>query len=150
MYDGQVILVIEGLQYFTEFDSKKESEIKFWLPRYFPKNIRVIISADKKSKSYASLVKRNCQILEIDRYVFSSEDTLSVLRRKSFIMPSEYVDTFIENMREMAEELEFDRTTVKSLASTFCPYETPNILTKDQVDASKIATILQSVDLTQE
>lgn len=141
-----MILVIEGLQYFTEFESKKESEIKFWLPRSFPKNIRVIITADRKSKSYANILKRNCLVLDVDRNTFTNSDILSTLRNKSFFMPIDYVEKIMADLKEMGEDLELDRTTVKTFACIFCPYETLNILTKDQVDLTKIEEILRSID----
>lgn len=150
IYDGQVIIILEGLQYFTEFESKKESEIKFWLPRSFPKNVRVIITADKRSKSYANLQKRNCQFLDVDRNLFISTDIIGALLKKKCFMGNEYVLKFIEELKELAEDLEFDRTMVKTLTCTFCPYETPGILGIDQVNLAKVEAIVNSINFYDE
>lgn len=145
-----MVLIIEGLQYFTEFESKKESEIKFWLPRSFPKFVRVIITADRKSKSYANLMKRNCQVLDFDRNLFVSTDMISFLKKKKSIMDDEYVKKFYGELKELAEDLEFDRTMVKTLACKFCPYETHNILSAEDVDKEKVKSILTSINFYNE
>lgn len=146
IYDGQVILIIEGLNYFTEFGSKRESEIKFWLPKYFPKKIRVIVTANKASKTYSNLLKRNCSMYEFDKSMFVPKDIFTTLNQKSFFMPEEYNTSFLATLKEITEECYLDRSCVKSLASTFCPYETKNIFTRDQADIPKISKILNSID----
>ena len=55
VYDGKIIMIIEGLDKFVEHDSEEESIIKFWLPKFFPKRVKVIVTADKGSKSFAYL-----------------------------------------------------------------------------------------------
>jgi len=52
VYDGIVVLIIEGLESFKDLGSNVESNIKFWLPKTFPKNIKVITTAAKSSKAY--------------------------------------------------------------------------------------------------
>lgn len=39
----------------------KEGNIAFWLPKYFPKNVKVIVTADGLSESMRYFNKLNCQ-----------------------------------------------------------------------------------------
>lgn len=150
IYDGQIIIIIEGLHYFTEFGSKRESEIKFWLPKYFPKRIRVIVTASKNSKTYANLLKRKCQMFEFDKSMFVPTDVFITLSQKSFLMPEEYNRTFLDTLKEITEECYLDRSCVKGLASAFCPYETKNIYSKEMADMTNISKILYSIDFASE
>ena len=45
----KIILVFEGIDYFLDRGTGKEGNIAFWLPKYFPKNVKVIITADGES-----------------------------------------------------------------------------------------------------
>ena len=143
-------MIFEGLQFFTEFESKKESELKFWFPKSFPKNIRVIITANKSSKSYANILKRNSINPQIDWSLFNSKDILSSIQDRIFFMPQDYVSKIFSDIKELSEELYMDRTAIKTLISTFCPYETDGILTKDQVDLNKTSSILTSINVYEE
>lgn len=138
--------MIEGLSHFTEFESRRESEIKFWLPKYFPKNIRVIITVDKNKPSYANLIKRGCQILEIGKNPFESKDLFLTLEKRSFLMPPDYVKDFLANLKEKGEDCNLERTSMKTLVAVFCPYETPGIFSKDMADMPKVSSILSSLD----
>lgn len=41
--------------------SGKEGNIAFWLPKYFPKNVKVIVTVDGQSESMRYFNKLNCQ-----------------------------------------------------------------------------------------
>jgi hypothetical protein len=44
---SKIILVFEGIDYFVDRGTNKEGNISFWLPKYFPKNVKVIVTADR-------------------------------------------------------------------------------------------------------
>lgn len=46
IYD-KIILVFEGIDYFVDRGTGKEGNLSFWLPKYFPKNVKVIVTADR-------------------------------------------------------------------------------------------------------
>ena len=46
---NKIILVFEGIDYFTDRNNGKEGNIAFWLPKFFPKNVKVIVTADRES-----------------------------------------------------------------------------------------------------
>lgn len=45
-------------------DVHREANVSFWLPKYFPKNIKVIVTAEKNSNSMR-ILKPSCQIIPI-------------------------------------------------------------------------------------
>lgn len=49
-YD-KVILIIEGIDLFVDNRYNKEANVAFWLPKFFPKNIKLIVTCDKKSQA---------------------------------------------------------------------------------------------------
>lgn len=51
IYD-KIILVIEGIDCFIDTTNHKEAIVAFWLPRFFPKRIKIICTADKHSNSF--------------------------------------------------------------------------------------------------
>jgi len=147
VYDGQVIIIIEGINNFVEFDTKLESEIKFWLPKYFPKRIRIIVTSEPSNKNFKYLAKKGCQIIEIHPQTEFISDAINELNQKNYIMPKRYVDNFLEFLQKKAETDQLDRTSTKAIAATFCPYETKGILTKSQVSLDKVEAILSPLDL---
>lgn len=57
---NKIILVFEGIDYFVDRGTNKEGNIAFWLPRYFPKNVKVIVTADRESESMNFFSKLGC------------------------------------------------------------------------------------------
>lgn len=66
MYDGDIILVLEGIDNFHDEDSKNDSALKFWLPKFFPERIRVILTTNPKSKSKEYLKSLGCTIMTLN------------------------------------------------------------------------------------
>lgn len=60
IYD-KIILVFEGIDYFIDRANGKEGNIAFWLPKYFPKNVKVIVTADGQSESMRYFNKLGCK-----------------------------------------------------------------------------------------
>lgn len=149
IYDGQVILVIEGLHNFVEFETKQESEIKFWLPKYFPKRVRVIVTADNRSKSFNYLKKKLSTIVTVDKNSIVADDALDDLKTKKSFMSADYLQNFLELLKEKSDEGYLDRTCVKALSASFCPHQTPQIVPTEKVDLHVIRKILSSVDFEQ-
>ena len=56
----KIILVFEGIDYFFDRNSGKEGNIAFWLPKYFPKNVKVIVTADGESESMRYFNRLGC------------------------------------------------------------------------------------------
>ncbi|CAK69854.1 unnamed protein product (macronuclear) [Paramecium tetraurelia] len=64
IYD-KVILIFEGIDNFRDMlDVHREANVSFWLPKYFPKNIKVIVTAEKNSNSMR-ILKPSCHVIPI-------------------------------------------------------------------------------------
>lgn len=64
IYD-KIILIFEGIDNFKDMlDLHREANVSFWLPKYFPKNIKVIVTAEKNSNSMR-ILKSTCQVIPI-------------------------------------------------------------------------------------
>jgi hypothetical protein len=59
-YSDKIIIVIEGIENFLDADTGRESNIAFWLPRNFPKNIKVIVTTTSSSEALAYFTKIGC------------------------------------------------------------------------------------------
>ena len=57
---NKIILVFEGIDYFLDKNNGREGNIAFWLPKIFPKNVKVIVTADKDSESMKYFSKLDC------------------------------------------------------------------------------------------
>ena len=57
---NKIILVFEGIDYFLDKNNGREGNIAFWLPRVFPKNVKVIVTADRDSESMKYFNKLEC------------------------------------------------------------------------------------------
>ena len=55
--------MIEGIENFKDPETGKESNIAFWLPRYFPENIKVIVTADSNSEALNHFVRLGSEIV---------------------------------------------------------------------------------------
>ena len=82
VYDGKIIIILEGLEYFKDFETKRESNIKFWLPKFFPKNVRIIVTASKESKSIEYLRNLGCDSISLKPDVAMMEAILNKIESK--------------------------------------------------------------------
>jgi hypothetical protein len=60
-----VVIVIEGVDRFSDQDAGKEANIAFWLPERFPKNVKVIVSARRHSESIQHLERIGCEVIDV-------------------------------------------------------------------------------------
>lgn len=64
-FDGDLIIVIEGVNFITDSDRNLETSLKFWLPKLLPERVRLIISLSDSSYNIEYLRKINCRFLEL-------------------------------------------------------------------------------------
>jgi hypothetical protein len=65
IYDGDIIIVLEGLENFRDPDTNLESSLKFWLPKTFPDRVKVIVTASPNSKSSKYMRSQGCNVVSI-------------------------------------------------------------------------------------
>lgn len=89
---NKIILVFEGIDYFLDKNNGREGNIAFWLPRVFPKNVKVIVTADRDSESMKYFNKLECHRV-------SMPSDVGVMRGmvKSYFEKELYVEGKIKN-----------------------------------------------------
>lgn len=128
MYKGSIIIIIEGIDNFIDFDTQTESKLKFWLPKYFPTRVRLIVTADKNSNSFKYLERLGSTILHMKVSPHLYDSMINSMKLKKFIMEADYVSHFFEVIREyMSEEMMANSLYIHALFSCFCPYETSDM-----------------------
>lgn len=146
MYDGKVVLVIEGLESFKDFDTGTESNIKFWLPKIFPKNIKVITTAAKGSKSYKYLKNIGCKIIELRADPQMLANKIEALQTRSFFCLDSHKDKIFSIINEKIENKDISSLFMKIAVSCLCPYASSGIIGADEIDKERVQEILSQVD----
>ena len=59
------MIAIEGVDKFIDPETGKEANIAFWLPEFFPKNIKLICTVHDPSESLDYFEKKSCRIIPI-------------------------------------------------------------------------------------
>lgn len=59
------MIIIEGVDHFIDPETNNEASIAFWLPEFFPPNVKVICTVDENSKSLEYFTKKEYKILPI-------------------------------------------------------------------------------------
>jgi aminoglycoside phosphotransferase len=62
---NKIVLVFEGIDYFLDKNNGREGNIAFWLPKCFPKNVKVIVTADRDSESMKYFDKLECHKVSV-------------------------------------------------------------------------------------
>lgn len=134
VYDGKVILIIEGLESFKDFDTGTESNIKFWLPKTFPKNIKVVTTAAKGSKSYKYLKNIGCKVIELRSNSKMLSNKVHSLENRIFFCTKSHKEKVFKILNEKIENKEISSMFLKIVISSFCPYLSEGLLNAEDVD----------------
>ncbi|CAD8174304.1 unnamed protein product [Paramecium pentaurelia] len=144
IYD-KVILVFEGIDNFREIlDMHREANVNFWLPKYFPTNIKVIVTAERQSSSMR-LLKPDCQVIPIvSDKAYMKQMVNNHLGKNLFIQKFDQIlDIFIQlNYRVRNQPL-----FVRSYFSVFVPYPTDGVVEEHEIDIQLIENILDPLNL---
>jgi hypothetical protein len=63
--DANIIIVFEGIHLFKDPETGEESNISLWLPRVFPKRIKVIVSCENGTQAMKYFQNSNLEIVEV-------------------------------------------------------------------------------------
>ena len=149
VYDGKIIIVLEGLEYFKDFETQRESNIKFWLPKSFPKNVRIIVTASKDSKSFEHLSKLQCEKISLKPDISMMEAILNKIQSKQFLCEKEHQEKLTKILNDKVLNRKVESTMYfKAATSMLSPYPTEGVIEYDDVDNQKINEIVTSYDLS--
>jgi hypothetical protein len=149
VYDGKVVLIIEGLESFKDLGSNVESNIKFWLPKTFPKNIKVITTAAKSSKAYKYLKKNGCQIIKLRSDSQMLGDKITALDNRQYFCELEHRDRLFAVINQRIKERKISSLFMKTAIACLAPYASKGIINYGEVDPLAVQRILASFDISQ-
>ena len=99
-FDGDLIIVIEGVNLFVEQNHGWENDLKFWLPRELPPRVKIILTIEDGSHNISYLRKIGCRFLHIGKQNEAQLQLISFLDEKKFYVPDAFrkkVFTAVEN-----------------------------------------------------
>ena len=144
---NKIILVFEGIDYFLDRNSGKEGNIAFWLPQYFPKNVKVIVTADRESESMKYFDKLDCQKVSIPYDFNNMKNMIKNHLSKNLCVEGEIRNKMLEIIEERIKKVEVTSLFVKSYLSCLMP-EKLDYLELDESSLKKIQTSVEKVDHT--
>jgi hypothetical protein len=151
-FDGNIIILIEGIEHFKDIETGRESNLKFWLPKVFPDRIKFIITAEKNSSSHHYLKDLGCESICLtlepkDKNVF--EGLLQTFREKKYFCQADHVERVLKIMNDnLCGICSANALFTKTLIATLCPYETPSIIRVNEFDTSVFDTMYDDMDYT--
>ena len=149
-FDGDILIIIEGIEHFRDMDSDTESNLKFWLPRIFPERVRFIVTCDRDSESYDYLTDIGCDVLHMGVETSLYSSMIDSLPMRPTLCSEEYAAKCYSMLEKKHANGEIDNTLyIKTFCGAFVPNtfdDDEGLLQKDTVFITKINEILSNVD----
>ena len=146
-FDGDIIIVIEGINQFNELDTGMPADLKFWLPKTFPRRIKFIVTAGINTSAHDYLKNIKCErlLLTVDKSLYT--EMIKDLNENQAVCSSDNQKKCHDIIqKKMGEESIPNILFLKIFYSAFCPYESPELVTGEQISKSKIDKILKDLD----
>jgi hypothetical protein len=99
-FDGDLIILIEGVNLFVEQNHGWENDLKFWLPRELPPRVKIILTIEEGSHNISYLRKIGCKFLHIGGEKNTQLELLSSFNDKSFYVPQNLKKKVFEIIEE--------------------------------------------------
>ena len=148
-FDGDILIIIEGMEHFKSEDGNEESNLKFWLPKLFPDRVRFIITCDQNSASYNYLKDLNSSFLSMKADSRLNKLLENLYTRKS-ICSQEWAHKCYQILEKKHANGELDNTLyIKTFVGAFVPNcidDEDGILKNDPVFKKKIEKMMSEVD----
>ena len=124
IYDGNVIVVLEGIENFYDPETKSESSLKFWLPKNLPENVRFIVTASPDSKSAEALRDMGSAVIPIltERSVIRSwMDSVKTKPKNELLVEEGIVRKLVQLVDNKLDNGQVKMIYVKALMSLLAP-----------------------------
>lgn len=89
-FDGDLIILIEGVNLLVEQDHDCEINLKFWLPRELPPRVKILLTLEEDSYNIAYLKKLGCKFLTLCHQVPMKKQLIQTLSKRVFYTPGEF------------------------------------------------------------
>lgn len=130
IYDGDIIIVLEGLENFRDPDTNLESSLKFWLPKTFPERVRVIVTASPNSKSARYMRGLGCPVVPIMAEKKIMRNWIDKLREedhKNLLVSSAHSKKLADVLEEKVTDENVKMIFVKAMIGLLCPKADQNV-----------------------
>lgn len=144
---NKIILVFEGIDYFMDRNNGKEGNIAFWLPKYFPKNVKVIVTADRESESMKYFTKLGCQKVNIPYDINIMKSMVRQHLEKKLCIEGETKQDLLRTLEESLKKVEVTSLFVKSYLNCILP-EKLEYLELAEESLKKLQNCIDKVDRT--
>ena len=95
-FDGDLIIVIEGVNLFVEQNHGWENDLKFWLPRELPPRVKIILTIEEGSHNISYLRKIGCKFLHMGKTKDTQMELLSSYQDKVFYPSQKFKENVFE------------------------------------------------------
>lgn len=99
----------------------KEGNIAFWLPKYFPKNVKVIVTADRESESMKYFTKLGCQKVSIPYDINIMKSMIKFHLEKKLCVEGETKNELLRTLEDGLKKTEVTSLFVKSYLNCLLP-----------------------------
>ena len=99
-FDGDLIIIIEGVNLFVEPGQDWEVDLKFWLPRELPPRVKIILTIEEGSHNIAYLKKIGCRFLHLRDQTESKMELLDCFAKRQFFCEKSFAESTIDILRE--------------------------------------------------
>lgn len=144
MYN-KVILLIEGIDHFIDYQTEMEAVVAFWLPKYFPDKIRVIVTADQGSEALNYFKRIECEILNIPIDTSIIQDVITSHTSKTHLISEELKNKHLAILSSYTDKTK-SNLFVKTFLTFFLPEAAPEIINKGDVDEQLFEKLYKNID----
>ena len=113
-FDGDLIIVIEGVNLFVEQNHGWENDLKFWLPRELPPRVKIILTIEEGSHNIAYLQKIGCKFLPLETDKATRLEFAKSFREGKFLASSEFGEELLNLVSKKVEEEKVTSGFIKS------------------------------------
>lgn len=110
-FDGDLIIVIEGVNLFVEQNHGWENDLKFWLPRELPPRVKIILTIEEGSHNISYLRKIGCRFLHVNNQNDAQLQLISFLDEKKFYVPDNFKKQVFAIVEERVRKAEQSTTS---------------------------------------
>ena len=105
-FDGDLIIIIEGVNLFVEQNHGWENDLKFWLPRELPPRVKIILTIEQGSHNIAYLQKIGCKFLPLNTNEETKLEFARSFQQEVFLGPSEFGQKLLDLVNKKVEKKE--------------------------------------------
>ena len=110
-FDGDLVILIEGVNLFVEQDQDWEIDLKFWLPRELPPRVKIILTIEEGSHNLSYLQKIGCRFIQVNNQEQTHRGMVKLLRQRQFYATERVVDGVFDMLEKRAGQEEGNITS---------------------------------------